>query len=57
MKAAGRGKRGGYRVVYYYVTDNTVWLLTVYDKVRQENLSPAEQKRIQDLIQSIKQTL
>lgn len=37
MPAKGRGKRGGYRVVYYFVLDNTVWLLTIYDKVQKEN--------------------
>lgn len=54
MPAKGRGKRGGYRVVYYFVLDNTVWLLTIYDKVQKENLSPEEEKVIQGLIQKIR---
>ena len=58
MKAKGQGKRGGYRVVYYFLAnENNVWLITVYDKVRQEDLSPAEQKRIRELVRVIKQHL
>ena len=31
--AAGRGKRGGYRVVYFIRRQkNTIWLLTIYPK-------------------------
>jgi len=53
MSAKGRVKRGGYRVVYYFVLENTVWLLTIYDKVQKENLSPEEEKNIQGLIEKI----
>lgn len=53
MSAKGRGKRGGYRVVYYFVLEDTVWLLTIYDKVLKENLSPDEEKIIQGLIEKI----
>ncbi len=55
MSAKGRGKRGGYRVVYYFVLEKTVWLLTIYDKVRKENLSSEEEKIIQGLVQKIQQ--
>lgn len=54
MSAKGRGKRGGYRVVYYFVHEDTVWLLTIYDKVQKEDLSPEEEKIIQGLIQKIR---
>ena len=54
MSAKGRGKSGGYRVVYYLVLEKTVWLLTIYDKVQKENLSPEEEKIIQGLIQKIR---
>ncbi len=53
MSAKGRGKRGGYRVVYYFVLENIVWLLTIYDKVQKENLSPEEEKTVQGLVQKI----
>ncbi len=54
MAAKGGGKRGGYRVIYYLVLENTVWLLTIYDKVQKENLSPEEEKTIQQLIRKIR---
>lgn len=54
MPAKRRGKRGGYRVVYYFVFEETVWLLTIYDKVQKENLSPEEERIIQQLIKKIR---
>ena len=54
MKASGRGKSGSYRVVYFLYTGDTVWLLTIYDKVQKEDLTADEEKRIQQLIQSIR---
>jgi mRNA-degrading endonuclease RelE of RelBE toxin-antitoxin system len=54
MKGIGRGKRGGYRVIYYFVNGDTVWLITIYDKVKQEDLSSSEQSRIRQLIREIK---
>lgn len=55
MGAKGRGKRGGYRVVYYLVVENKVWLITIYDKVRKEDLSPAEEERLLRLVRLIKE--
>jgi mRNA-degrading endonuclease RelE of RelBE toxin-antitoxin system len=55
MPAKGRGKRGGYRMIYYLVKGNTVWLLTIYDKVQKEDLSPTEEKIISQTIQKIKE--
>jgi mRNA-degrading endonuclease RelE of RelBE toxin-antitoxin system len=38
--AAGRGKRGGYRVIYYVRRANgVIWMLTMYPKNVAENLS------------------
>ena len=35
----GRGKRGGFRVIYYWKTaDDEIWLLTLYDKNVQGNI-------------------
>ena len=43
----GRGKRGGFRVVYYVVTPKgQVRLLSIYAKTQQENISPQEIKRL-----------
>ena len=42
----GRGKRGGMRVIYFYVArDEQLWLLYLYAKNRQSDLS-AEQARV-----------
>ena len=36
---AGRGKRGGARVIYYFKKqDNEIWLLTIYSKNEVENI-------------------
>ncbi|MBI5052221.1 MAG: hypothetical protein HZC38_05165 [Chloroflexi bacterium] len=56
MKAKARGKRSGYRVIYYFITDeNEVWLITIYDKVKQENLSSDESSRVAKIIREIKE--
>lgn len=57
VPAKGRGKSGGYRMIYYLVQGNTVWLLTMYDKVQKENLSPTEGKIISHVIQKIKEDM
>lgn len=39
----GRGKRGGMRVIYYWVVEkDIIYLLLCYKKNRQENLTPAQ---------------
>lgn len=36
----GRGKRGGIRVIYYYMTsDNKVFMLVAYDKRKKDDLT------------------
>ena len=54
MPAKGRGKRGGYRVVYYFYDGDMVWLITMYDKVHKEDLSPADTRQIHRLIDEIR---
>lgn len=52
----GSGKRGGLRVIYFYHdTGNPLYLLMVYAKARQEDLSPDEKKRVSALVAAIKQ--
>jgi mRNA-degrading endonuclease RelE of RelBE toxin-antitoxin system len=42
----GKGKRGGLRVIYYYLDrDMQIWLLTLYDKDKAVDLS-AQEKRL-----------
>jgi mRNA-degrading endonuclease RelE of RelBE toxin-antitoxin system len=38
-KAPGRGKRGGYRVIYYIThARNVIWMLTLYSKNVADNI-------------------
>lgn len=47
MEHAGGGKRGGARVIYFYHdADRPLYLLMVYAKARQENLSPEEKRTV-----------
>ena len=40
--------------MYYFVpTDQEVWLITIYDKVQQENLSAADTTRVLKIIEAI----
>ena len=49
--AGGKGKSGGVRIIYYWVkADEQIFLLTLYGKGEQEDLSAAELKRIIKLI-------
>jgi len=41
----GKGKRGGLRVIYYWLSnDGQMWMFAIYDKDELENL-PCEQER------------
>ena len=49
--ASGRGKRGGARVISYWINaENMIFLLLAYKKNRQENLTPKQLKILTDLI-------
>lgn len=43
---ANRGKSGGYRVIYYTATSTDVWLLLIYSKFDQPDVSSAELRAI-----------
>ena len=48
----GKGKRGGLRVIYYYLTaDNQIWFFTVYDKDEAVDLTTEEKKILKQAIQ------
>jgi mRNA-degrading endonuclease RelE of RelBE toxin-antitoxin system len=47
-----RGKRGGLRVIYYWdKKNNTIYMLFVYRKSRQEDLTPRQMKILSKLVQ------
>ena len=49
--AAGRGKRGGVRVIYYNVLrSGTIWLLIAYTKTKFDNLPPNLLKELRNEI-------
>ena len=51
--SAGRGKSGGFRVIYYVQLANNVFLLTIYSKTTQTDISPEKIRRLlQDLLPS-----
>jgi len=47
----GRGKRGGIRVIYYWQKgEEVIYLLFVYPKNRQEDLTPQQLKILRNLV-------
>lgn len=49
----GKGKRGGLRVIYYYLTaDNQIWFFTLYGKDEATDLSSDEKKMLKRAIQA-----
>lgn len=55
VKSSSKGKRGGFRVCYfYYVSAEIVYLLFIFQKNEQENLSDAEKKALKALTDEIK---
>jgi hypothetical protein len=53
--AGGKGKSGGLRVIYYWSkAEDQIFLLTLYGKGEQEDLSAADLKRIVKLIEELK---
>ncbi|MGH8113729.1 MAG: type II toxin-antitoxin system RelE/ParE family toxin [Rhodanobacteraceae bacterium] len=50
VAAQGRGKRGGARVIYYYVGDSAqIRLLLIYAKWRKDDLSADEKRTLRHL--------
>ena len=51
---AGRGKRGGIRVIYYWhPAKNRIYLLTLYGKSVKDDLTPAERKAWKRVVEEI----
>ena len=48
----GKGKRGGLRVIYYYlVADTVIWFFTLYDKEEAADLSPREKRLLKAAVE------
>ena len=53
-----RGKRGGVRIIYLYVVvRSTIYLLTIYSKAQQADLSPAQKKAIVGAVAALKEVV
>lgn len=49
----GKGKRGGLRVIYYYLTvDRQIWFFTLYGKDEATDLTSEEKKLLSNAIKS-----
>ena len=49
----GKGKRGGLRVIYYYLSaDHQIWFFTLYDKDEAADLTTEEKKVLKQAIQA-----
>ena len=49
----GKGTRGGIRVVYYYLlSDDQVWLVTIYNKDEMIDLSAEEKRELKRMLQT-----
>ena len=49
----GKGKRGGLRVIYYYLSgDHQIWLFTVYGKDEADDLTAAQRQQLRAAIEN-----
>ena len=54
MGIRDRGKRGGIRVIYYYVDSaGTIYLLMAYAKNEQADLTPSQKKALKQVIEGL----
>lgn len=52
IASKGKGKSGGARVItHFYVSQDTVFLISIFDKSDRENISDAQIKALLNLIQ------
>jgi len=49
---SGRGKRGGIRVIYYYITeDEQIYMLYAYPKNKKDDLTADQLKQLKQLVE------
>lgn len=54
MRRAGGGKSGGYRVIYYWeYQSKKIYMLLVYPKSKQENLTPEQKKALKAILKGL----
>jgi mRNA-degrading endonuclease RelE of RelBE toxin-antitoxin system len=48
------GKSGGARIIFYYwIGEDTIYFLTIYDKSSQSDLSAADKKALRKIVESL----
>jgi len=56
LKSSSRGKSGGFRVCYlYYTADEEIYLLFIFQKNEQENLTVEQRESLKDIVKAIKE--
>lgn len=51
----GKGKRGGFREIYYYMDDNSpLYALLIYGKDEQDDLTPDQRKAVRTIAEVIR---
>ena len=50
-RAKGRGKRGGLRVIYYCCSEDRLYMIFVYVKARQGDLTPEQVKALRAYVE------
>jgi mRNA-degrading endonuclease RelE of RelBE toxin-antitoxin system len=52
-RGSGRGKRGGIRIIYYYIAaDEQIYLLTVYAKAEMKDLTRDQIQTLRKLVET-----
>ena len=51
----GKGKRGGVRVIYYLATGDRILMVYIYQKGKQDDLTPEQLKRLRRIIEEEQQ--
>ncbi len=53
-KSEGSGKRGGLRVIYFWdVPEDTIYMLLIYKKTKQEDLTSNQLKSLRNLVKEL----
>ncbi len=53
-KSRGSGKRGGLRLIYFWdVPEETIYMLLIYKKSKQEDLTPNQLKTLRNLVNEL----
>lgn len=54
LQSISSGKRGGFRVCYYYKANQAIYLIWIYKKNEQENISHDDKEFFKQVIKTIK---